>query len=182
MMRVLMWLVVAMLLAQIAGCGSGSSMGSRQAGAKIIRELREAEPSISPQAKEAAELSRLRLPAADAARIEAVCKRFEPRLLRLVAADESGRGPSKSTLASGVRLRGLFRAQIQKVAAAAGAPGRSFSHSVEVLLRKEIAWADAYPISRGQLSVLEGDAAETAEALRAYRKRRVAAGIARCNF
>lgn len=177
-----MWLVIASLLPEAAGCGSGVSTKSREAQGKITRELREAEPSTTPQAREAAEQATLRLPATDAARIEAVCNRFERRLLRLTNAEESGRGPSRPTVASGRRLRETFLAQIQSIAAVAGTPGMSFTHSVEALLSKEIAFAEAYPVSPSRLSSLEGDAAESAEALRKYEKKRLAAGIARCNF
>jgi len=85
-------------------------------------------------------------------------------------------------VASGRRLRETFLAQIQSIAAVAGTPGMSFTHSVEALLSKEIAFAEAYPVSPSRLSSLEGDAAESAEALRKYEKKRLAAGIARCNF
>ena len=104
-----MWLVIVLLLAQTAGCGSGSSTKSPEPeGKKVIRELREAEPSTTSQASEAAERANLRLPAAYAARIEAVCNRFEARLLPLTDANATGRGPSRSTLASGRPLRATF--------------------------------------------------------------------------
>jgi hypothetical protein len=176
-----MWLVITLLLPQTAGCGGGSFTKTPDAGAKIIRELREAEPSTTPQAREAAERASLHLPAAEAARIDAVCNRFEAHLLPLADADASGRGPSRTILADGRRLRAAFLAQIQSIAAA-GARGMAFSHSVEALLRKEIAWAEAYPVSRSRLSALEGDSAEAAEAWRKLEKKRLAAGVARCNF
>jgi hypothetical protein len=183
MTRVLMWLVIALLLTQTAGCGSGSSTKSPEPPEKkVIRELREAEPSTTPQAREAAERANLHLPAAYAAKIEAVCNRFEARLLPLTDANATGRGPSRSTLASGRPLRATFLAQIQSIAVAAGARGMAFSHSVEALLHKEIAWSEAYPVSPSRLSSLEGHAAETNEAWRKYEKKRLAAGIGRCNF
>jgi hypothetical protein len=122
------------------------------------------------------------LPAADAAKIEAICKRFEAPLFRLTEANASGRGPSKATLVSGRRLRMMFLAQIQSIAASAGTPGRSFSRSLEVLLRKEIAFSKAYPVSRSRLSMLEGDSAEVNEAWHKFERKRLAAGIARCAF
>jgi hypothetical protein len=178
-----MWLVTVLLLAQTAGCGSGSSTKSPESqGKQIIRELRDAEPSTTPEAREAAERADLRLPVAYAARIEAVCSRFEARLLPLTDANATGRGPSRSILASGRPLRATFLEQTKSIAAAAGARGVAFSHSVEALLRKEIAWSEAYPVSPSRLSSLEGDAAETNEAWRKYEKKRFAAGIGRCNF
>jgi hypothetical protein len=123
-------------------------------GKQIIRELRDAEPSITPEAREGAERADLRLPAAYAARVEAVCNRFEARLLPLTDANATGRGPSRSLLASGLPLRAIFLRQIKSIAAAAGARGVAFSHSVEALLRKEIAWSEAYPVSPSRLSSL----------------------------
>jgi hypothetical protein len=181
-----MWLAIAVLLPLAAGCGSGSSTKRRETeGTKAIRELREAEPSTTPQAKEAAERASLHLPAADAARIEAVCNRFEARLLPRTDAllyASGARGPSKAAAASGRRLRATFLVQIKSTAAAAGVSGMAFSHSVETLLRKEDALAQAYPVSPSRLSMLEGDAAEVNEAWRKYERKRIAAGIARCAF
>lgn len=178
MRRALTWLVIALVL-QTAGCGSGASAKAPEAGGKDLRELSEAEPSTTPQAREAAERAGIHLPAADVAKIEAVCERFEARLFRLTEANASGRGPSRATLVSGRRLRAAFLAQIQR---AAGTAGRSFSRSVGALLRKEIAFSEAYPVSRSRLSLLEGDSADVNEAWHKYERKRLAAGIARCAF
>lgn len=85
-------------------------------------------------------------------------------------------------LVTGRRVRAAFLVQIQHVAVAAGARGIAFSRSVEALLRKEIALEEAYPVSPGRLSTLEGDSAEVNEAWRKFERIRLAAGIARCNF